>query len=304
VLTHFHLVAFTAMTDGMDRAAVLLVLALVLWASAFVGIRVAVEHYPPGALALVRFLVASVLLVGYMRAVGYPSTLRRARRSDWAGFLALGFTGIFVYHAALNTGERTVTAGVASLLVNTTPVFTVLLAASFLGDRPGRRGALGMAIAFSGAALVSLGAGGNLQLEIGAVFVLVAAVSQALYFIIQKGMLERYGPLELTTVSTVCGCLMLSIFTPELIDAVRVSPHSATLVALYLGVGPSAVAYLGWAHVVSEIPVSRAVSFLYLVPVLAFLIGWMVLGETPTAIVVVGGAATIAGVVLVHRRSR
>jgi len=131
----------------------------------------------------------------------------------------------------------------------------------------------------------------------------VAAVAQAFYFIVQKNMLSRYGALELTTVSTVCGCLMLSLFTPELIDAVSTAPRSASLVALYLGIGPSAGAYLGWAHIVSTLPLSRAVTLLYLVPVLAYLLGWAVLGETPSLLSVVGGIATIAGVALVHRRS-
>ncbi len=197
----------------MHRVGVVLAVTLFLWASAFVGIRVAIEHYSPGALALFRFLVASILLTSYMVASGRGASLRRATRPDWLGFATLGLTGVFIYHVALNAGERTVSAGAASLLVNTTPVFTVLLAAMFLKDHLGRRGALGMAIAFAGAGLVSIGAnvtnGGGLTLEMGAIFVLVGAISQAVYFIVQKDMLGRYGALELTTVSTVCGFLML-----------------------------------------------------------------------------------------------
>ena len=288
----------------MNPFGVVLAVTLLLWASAFVGIRVAVEHYSPGALALIRFVIASLLLSTYMVASGRGGSLRRARRSDWLGFAALGLTGVLIYHLALNAGERTVSAGAASLLVNTTPVFTVLLAALFLGDRLNKRGVAGMAIAFSGAALVSLGANGGLTLEVGAIFVLIAAVSQAFYFIIQKDMLGRFGALELTTVSTVCGCVMLSIFTPQLIDAVASAPRSATLVALYLGVGPSAGAYLGWAHIVSKLSVAKAVTLLYLVPVIAYALGWLLLGETPNRLSVLGGVATIAGVALVHRRSR
>jgi len=288
----------------MNRIGVVLVVTLFLWASAFVGIRVAIEHYSPGALALFRFLVASLLLTSYMVATGRGASVRQATRSDWLGFAALGLTGVFIYHVALNAGERTVSAGAASLLVNTTPVFTVLLAAMFLKDLLGRRGTLGMAIAFAGAGLVSIGTNGGLRLEMGAIFVLIAAVSQAVYFIVQKDMLERYGALELTTVSTLCGCLMLSMFTPELIDSVATAPRSASLVALYLGIGPSAGAYLGWALIVSKLPVSRAVTLLYLVPVLTYLLGWALLGETPSLLSVLGGIATIAGVALVHGRSR
>lgn len=288
----------------MNPLGLVLAVTLLLWASAFVGIRVAIEHYSPGALALLRFVIASVLLVSFMLATGRGGSLRKAGRGDWLGFAGLALTGVFIYHVALNAGERTVSAGAASLLVNTTPVFTVLLAAMFLGDRLGRRGISGMAIAFCGAALVSVGTNGGLTLELGAVFVLIAAVAQAVYFIIQKDMLSRFGALELTTASTVLGCLMLSMFMPQLIETVAHAPRSATLVALYLGVGPSAGAYLGWAHIVSKLPVSRAVTLLYLVPVIAYALGWALLGETPHLLSVIGGVATIAGVALVHRRSR
>ena len=110
----------------MHRVGVVVTITLLLWASAFVGIRVAVEHYSPGALALVRFLVASALLGGYLVVSRRGASLVQANRADWLGFATLGLTGVFIYHLALNAGERTVSAGAASLLVNTTPVFTVL----------------------------------------------------------------------------------------------------------------------------------------------------------------------------------
>ena len=288
--------------EGASFLGFCMALALVLWATAFVGIRVAVLHYPPGPLALLRFSIASVLLGSYLLAASKGRSLLKAGPRDWLGFLSLGLTGIVVYHVALNTGEQTVSAGAASLLVNTTPVFTVLLAVVLLGDRLGKRGTLGMTIAFGGAALVSVAAGDGLTLDKGAFWILLAAVAQAFYFIVQKNMLSRYGALELTTISTWCGCLMLGVFAPELIDKVANAPRGATLVGLYLGVGPSAIAYLSWAYVVSRLSVSRAVAYLYLVPALALVIGYLVLDETPTLLSLVGGAATIFGVALVHRR--
>ena len=139
--------------EGVSFLGFGMAMALVLWATAFVGIRVAVVHYPPGPLALLRFSIASVLLGSYLLAASKRRSLLKAGPKDWLGFLSLGLTGIVVYHVALNTGEQTVSAGAASLLVNTTPVFTVLLAVVLLGDRLGKRGTLGTTIAFGGAAL-------------------------------------------------------------------------------------------------------------------------------------------------------
>ena len=74
----------------MNRVGVVLAVTLFLWASAFVGIRVAIEHYSPGALALFRFLVASILLTSYMVASGRGASLRRATRPDWLGVRGTG----------------------------------------------------------------------------------------------------------------------------------------------------------------------------------------------------------------------
>ena len=94
----------------MNRLGVVVVVTLFLWASAFVGIRVAIEHYSPGALALFRFLVALLLLTSYTAATGRGASVRRSTRADCLGFAARGLTGVFIYHLALNAGERTVSA--------------------------------------------------------------------------------------------------------------------------------------------------------------------------------------------------
>ncbi len=94
-----------------------LVVTLILWASAFAGIRAAVPAYGPGQLALLRFLVASAALAAFA-AVG---RIRLPQARDLPAVFLSGFLGVAVYHVALNYGETTVTAGAASLLVGTVP---------------------------------------------------------------------------------------------------------------------------------------------------------------------------------------
>jgi drug/metabolite transporter (DMT)-like permease len=288
--------------EGRDRTlGFVLAVTLLLWSSAFVGIRYAVRYYPPGSLALLRFLVASLLLGGFVLVRRASASWVRASLRDWAAFFVLGATGVFAYHIALNFGEQTVAAGTASLLVNTTPVFTILLALLFLGERLSARSGLGLALAFAGATMVALGAGSGLTLDRGALLVLAAAVVQAVYFALQKPLLVRFGALDLTTRSVWCGSVLLLLFLPELASTLRQAPLPSTLVVLFLGVGPSCVAYVAFAHVVSRMSVSRAVGYLYLVPALALGIGFLALDERPSLLALAGGALTIVGVMLVRK---
>ncbi len=76
------------------------------------------------------------------------------------------------------------------------------------------------------------------------------------------------------------------------------------LTMVYLGVFPTAIGYIAYAYALSRMNASVAASFLYLVPVLAYLIAWLWIEETPTALSLLGGAITLCGVLVVNRRTR
>jgi drug/metabolite transporter (DMT)-like permease len=271
--------------------------ALLLWASSFVAIRAVVREYSPGGLALVRFGVASLAFLAWVLVRG---GMRRPAARDIPGFLATGFIGITIYHLALNSGERTVSAGVASLIVNLNPIFTALIAALTLGERLEPRGWAGVAIGFTGATILSLGRSGGLRLEPGTGLILIAAVAQAIYFVLQKPYLTRYRPVEATAYAIWLGTLCLLPLASAAAEDLRRSSAAATLGAFYLGVFPGAVAYACWAYVLSRLPAGRATSSLYLVPPIAVIIGWLVLGERPGALALAGGAVALGGVALVN----
>ena len=195
-------------------------------------------------------------------------------------------------------------AGSASLIIASVPVFTALLAAAFLGERPGFLGWIGTAVSFGGVALISAGEGGGFAVDPGAAPILLAAASESVFFVFQKPYLAKYGSLRFTTYAIWAGTLVMLAFLPELAGAVGEAPPGATLSVVYLGAFPTVIAYLALGYAFARMPASNATSFLYLVPGLAFVIAWIWLGEVPTALSVIGGVMALSGVVLVNAKAR
>jgi drug/metabolite transporter (DMT)-like permease len=291
---------------------------VLLWGSAFAGIRAGLHSYSPAHLALLRFLSASVILAILAAATRGRGTPRHSggRGAPWRIvtrlpsprdiplMFLLGLLGFAFYAVALNIGEQSIPAGPAAILIQTIPIWTALAAVIFLGERLRAWGWAGIALSFSGVLVIGLGKGSGITLSWGAALVLAAAVSGSAYNIIQKRMLGRYRPVEISTYAIWAGTLLLLPFAGGLVGQIRSAPLGDTIAVIYLGAGPAALAYATWAVVLSRLPASRASSILFMVPFVAFLVGWMWLGEVPTWIDLLGGLLAMGGVALVNTLGR
>ena len=136
------------------KAKIAIFIALVLWASAFVGIRAGLEEYSPEGLALLRYLVASVCLsaVYIIRPRRNPVRFR-----DFYLLLAVGVIGIGIYNLTLNYGELTISSGMSSFIISQAPILTAVLAIIFLGETLSFTRVLGFVISILGVALITIG---------------------------------------------------------------------------------------------------------------------------------------------------
>jgi drug/metabolite transporter (DMT)-like permease len=283
-------------------------LTLILWASAFAGIRAGMrltpegvpgpDGYGPGQVALLRFGTASLVLAVF----AVLTRMRPPARGDLPRIAVAGFLGITVYHVALNFGELSVSAGAASLLISAGPVFTALLSVIFLRERLSVLGWVGIAVAFAGCTLISVSGGGGLQFTPGALLVLLSALVTAGYFILSKPALRHYSALEFTSYAIWAGTIPMLVFAPGLLQQFPNAAPSATIAIIYLGIFPAAIAYVTWSFALSRMPASLLASFLYVSPVLAMLIAWVWIAEVPALLTLVGGAVAIVGVVIVQTK--
>jgi drug/metabolite transporter (DMT)-like permease len=277
------------------RVIIAAIAALLFWASAFVGTRVVLSTFSPGELALYRYGVASLtlLFIAYWMRPPLPAW------RDVPRLCATGIIGIAIYGLALNYGQRDISAGAASFIVNTSPLFSVIFASMMLKERLNIPGWIGLVLGLSGVGLIALAEGGP-GLSAGAGLVFLAAICWALYQIIQKPLLPRYGALGVVCYAIWSGTFVLLVFLPDLLHTMQGAPATHHAIALYLGILPGAVSFLAWSYLLSQLTVSKATPLLYLVPVISLVIAWLAIDEKPAVLSIIGGLVAIGGVALSH----
>ncbi|MBT2662609.1 EamA family transporter [Bacillus sp. ISL-45] len=282
------------------RMAAAHLLVILLWGSAFAGIRHGLEAYSPEHLSFLRLLVGSSALLCY----AVLTKMKLPEIKDWPVIFMFGFLGFAVYQTALNFGEQTVSAGAASLLVSTSPVFIGLLGRMFFQERTGKWYWSGAMISMTGIVLISIGAGGGFELGIGVLLILIASLSESLYFVFQKNYLEKYGALPFTAYTIWAATIFMGFFAPGIESQIAEAPLGATISAIYLGLFPTVVAYFAIAYITAQSGASEAASSLYLTPAASFIIAWFWLGEVPGVMTAAGGVITLMGVSLTYFKGR
>lgn len=266
---------------------------VVLWASAFVGIRAAGRTLSPGALAFGRLAVGSV-------ALGTLALVRRQpmpRRSDLPGLLLCGLLWFGVYNLVLNQAERMVDAGTAAMLVNVGPVFVAILSGLLLGEGFPRRLVVGCAIGFGGAVIIGFATSNHgLQAGLGAMLCIVAAAAYAGGVTAEKPLLRRNSALTVTWLACTIGAVVCLPFAPQLVHDLGASNAGADAWALYLGLFPTSVGFSFWAYALARTSGGRMGAMGYLVPPLTILMGWLILGDVPPLLALAGGVLCLAGV--------
>jgi drug/metabolite transporter (DMT)-like permease len=277
---------------------------VVLWASAFVGIRSAGRAFGPGELSLGRLVVATVALaaIGALRRERFPS--RAALRTAGPTLLFCGLLWFGAYNIALNAGERRVDAGTAAMLVNVGPVLIAVLAGLLLREGFPRNLFVGCAISFAGVVVIALASSDRAATRAGVLLCLAAAVAYAGGVVAQKVVLRTLTGAQTIFLCCAIGAVVCLPFSGGLLDQLRDAPGGSVGWLVYLGLGPTAIGFSTWAYALRRTDAGRLAATTYLVPPLSILLGWAWLGETPVALAYLGGALCLLGVAWSRRATR
>ncbi len=265
---------------------------MLLWASAFIAIRAVGEHYSPGAMALGRLIVGSVALsvVAALRPIRIP------RGRTLVLVVAYGVLWFGLYAILINSAERHLDAGTTALIINVGPILIAVLAGIYLREGFPRGLVTGLAIAFVGVATIAVATSTGERDTAGVLLALGAAGLYAVGVLLQKQALAGTEPLPATWLGCVAGAVVCLPYTPVLIREIGTAPLGATAGIVYMGLFPTAVAFLTWSYALAHTSAGRLSSSSYLVPGLAVVMSWLLLGEVPAPLAFVGGALCLVGV--------
>jgi drug/metabolite transporter (DMT)-like permease len=265
----------------------------VIWGSTYLAIRYALESYPPFLLAGVRFLIAGVLLFGFLRLRGMAApSARQWRNAAITGVLLLGFGNGLVCFA-----EQRVSSGIAAVAVASMPLFAALSSGMYR-EWPTPRERVGLGIGFVGVVVLNLGNGLSAS-RLGAAALLVAAMCWAFGSVWSKRQDMPAGPMN-TAAQMLCASIALILVA--LAAGERLPRHPtlhATLATGYLVVFGSIIAFSAYLYVLKNARPALATSYAYVNPPVAVLFGLLLVGEHVGPYDLAGMAVILLGVAVI-----
>jgi drug/metabolite transporter (DMT)-like permease len=281
----------------------IMLLPIIFWAFAFPFIKIGLKELSPINLTILRLFTTCGVFLVFL--VAFPKAFSPIKKKDILPIFLLGFFGLVVYHLGLNYGELYISPSVASLIIATIPVFTVIFATLLLKEKVTKKIAIGIPMSLSGVVIISLtGTSGN-PFEVtylsAALAVLISALVGAGYTIAGKKLLQRYSALSLTVYAFLFGSLgLLPFLSSSLITEATSLSWNGLGAVLFLALFPTVIGYILW-YVALEIKTASEISvFLYFIPVLSTIISYFLFQEPVTWLFIIGGVIVIAGLIIVN----
>ena len=284
-----------------------------LWGANWSWGRAVVQSMPPLTAATLRFILAAILLVGWLLLKEGTRPLLRLTLRQWAGLAAAAAFGVCSYAVFFMQALQYVPAGKAATVVALNPIPTLLLAAVLFKERLNGGIMIGMALAVFGA-LTAIARGNPLSILAGGLgtgeyLLLTTVLCWTGYALIGRVLLQGISPLLTTAATVAIGALMLLFLTAfyeggAFTHSLQHTPARVWLLLAAMSFGATMLAYLWYFDGIRQLGVGTASAYMALVPVFGITIATFWLHEPPHVSLLIGGAAVVAGMSLMNLAKR
>jgi drug/metabolite transporter (DMT)-like permease len=264
------------------------------WGASFLLIDVGLEHFAPALVAFGR------IALGALTLGAFPAARRPVPRSDWLAIAAMGVTWMAVPFVLFAVAQQWIDSSLAGMINATTPLFVALVAAAVVRRLPSRLQIVGLLVGFAGVVAISLPSLGSGSNALGIGLVIGAAFLYGFAFNIAGPLQRRHGSLPV-------------IWRAQLVAVVLVLPFavvgatestfawSSLLAVAALGALGTGLAFFWFTTLIGRVGSTRASIAIYVVPVVAILLGALVLGESIHPAALLGTALVLGGAYLTSR---
>jgi len=277
-------------------------MAMLLWSSSFIALKIAFQGYQPMIVILGRMVVGSICFLFFHKQLRHIPF----RKEDFKYLLFMAVCEPCIYFMFEAKALQLTSASQAGLITAMLPLLVALGAAVFLKERVSLKTLFGFAVAISGACWLSLAGNGSSSAPdplLGNFLEFLAMVAATGYTLSLKRLSARYSAIFLTAVQSWVGAIFFSLFLLHPgIDIPREFYPIPALAVVYLGGFVTLGAYLSYNYGVSKISASQASAFVNLIPVFTVVLGFVVLGERFTAEQYFASLLVLAGVFISQRR--
>ena len=272
-------------------------IAIFFWATAFVLTKVVLKEVDVTTLGVLRYFFASIIVIFILikQKISLPAL------KDIPAFIFAGFSGYAGYIALFNMATLLSSPSTLSVINALAPAITAIVAYFIFNEKIKIIGWISMGISFCGILILTLW-NGTLTVNKGVIYMLIGCVLLSLYNISQRYLTKKYSSFDVSMYSMLIGGILLVVYSPSSVRNIFSISFNSLILIIYMSVFPSIISYFFWTKAFEIAKhTTEVTSFMFITPVLATLMGIIILGDIPKLSTLIGGVVIILGMIIFNK---
>ena len=272
-------------------------IAIFFWATAFVLTKVVLKEVDVTTLGVLRYFFASIIVIFIL----IKQKISLPKLKDIPAFVFAGFSGYAGYIVFFNMATLLSSPSTLSVINALAPAITAIVAYFIFNEKIKIIGWISMGISFCGILILTLW-NGTLTVNKGVIYMLIGCVLLSLYNISQRYLTKKYSSFDVSMYSMLIGGILLVVYSPSSVRNIFSISFNSLILIIYMSVFPSIISYFFWTKAFEIAKhTTEVTSFMFVTPVLATLMGIIILGDIPKLSTLIGGIIIILGMILFNK---
>ena len=272
-------------------------IAIFFWATAFVLTKVVLKEVDVTTLGVLRYFFASIIVIFIL----IKQKISLPKLKDIPAFVFAGFSGYAGYIVFFNMATLLSSPSTLSVINALAPAITAIVAYFIFNEKIKIIAWISMGISFCGILILTLW-NGTLTVNKGVIYMLIGCVLLSLYNISQRYLTKKYSSFDVSMYSMLIGGILLVVYSPSSVRNIFSISFNSLILIIYMSVFPSIISYFFWTKAFEIAKhTTEVTSFMFVTPVLATLMGIIILGDIPKLSTLIGGVVIILGMIIFNK---